>query len=192
MTKAYSISLVFNLHLFFCSSGNLWYIWFSCFLESSGLRQIFTLTLLLLLVTVWVRSRRPAGVPILACVWCSSHDSAGVVRVWKEDHRGPVLLLSHLRKGPLSQQVGDCGCWPWSPGWHSVCQISPPKTYCPFPLKSWSKVSCQVRSFTSLTDEWDTCVTYLDVFCQEDLSLLPVCLRQYEIVDVRFLLWVLI
>ena len=82
-----------------------------------------------------------------------------------------------------------CRCWPWPPGWDSVCQVFPPSGYIFPPLYTAYFGRNYMHS--------PTCMNYLELFW--NLSLLPhllsysiIYLCQYGLIAIYFILWVLI
>lgn len=105
----------------------------------------------------------------------------------REDHRGKCYFNHIISKIHTIDMIYDYWCWPWSPGWSSVCQVSLMPSYCLFP-PSHSVLFGRESLCTMLPHtegmgnhlpyyppplEYSTYIIYLKFFCMGDLALFP-------------------
>lgn len=81
-----------------------------------------------------------------------------------------------LRVHPINM-IYDCWCWPWPPGWSSVCQISLLKSYSPTPpppTPCFHTVLFGRKSLgtTPTPEGWNIYISYFEFFCMGALFLL--------------------
>lgn len=78
----------------------------------------------------------------LGIVWCFSHDYSGAMGLWEEDYRGKMpFLITSYHVNIVSTWLITC-----SPGWGSVCHVSPLQSYSFFLLSMLYSLKVRMHS----------------------------------------------